>query len=116
MNRIVRISLMSKNNIIRGRWSANGNTGDLLISYKNHRVEGFYSCQSSVGGKAKAVIIEDINNNGIYDAGDLVFGGFSANASLASRIPLVASGRFTADPDTGRFSLFYGSTCNEATV
>ena len=101
---------MSKNGIIRGTWSANGNTGDLLISYEGRRLEGFYSYQSLAGSKAKAVIIEDINTNGIYDAGDVVFGGFSAKTSLVSRIPPVASGRFTADPDTGRFSLFYGST------
>ena len=101
---------MSKNEIIRGAWSANGNTGDLLISYGDRRVEGFHSCQSLTGGKVRALIAEDVNNNAIYDAGDFVFGGFSAKASFVARIPPVAFGRFAADPDTGRFNLFYRST------
>ena len=110
MKKRVWLSPVSKNDIVRGTWSANGNTGDLLISYGDRRVEGFYSYQSLTGGKARALIVEDVNNNGIYDVGDVVFGGFSAKASFVARIPPVVSGRFTADPDTGRFNLFYGST------
>ena len=85
-------------------------SGDLLISCGDRRVEGFYSYQSLTGSKVRVLIVEDVNNSAIYDAGDVVFGGFTAKASFVARIPPVASGRFTADPDTGRFNLFYGST------
>jgi len=103
---------MAKRDRITGTWSANGNTGELLISYGSRRVQGFYTYQSLTGKKAKAVIIEDSNGNGSYDSSDIIFGGFSARADYvrSGQIPTVASGRFVADTDTGRFKLFYEST------
>ena len=103
---------MARKDQITGTWSANGNTGDLVISYSGRRVEGFYTYQSLSGKKAKAVIIEDTNRSGNYEASDIIFGGFSAKTSFirSGRIPVVASGRFIANEETGQFSLFYGST------
>ena len=102
---------MAKKDQITGTWSANGNTGDLIIAYSGRRVEGFYSYQSLSGKKAKAVIIEDTNGSGSYEASDIIFGGFSAKTSFirSGRIPVVASGRFIANEETGQFRLFYGS-------
>lgn len=103
---------MSRVDRITGTWQADGNTGNLVISYGGRRVQGFYSYQSIGRSKARAVLVEDTNNSGRYEGTDLVFGGFSARSSFVTsgRIPVVASGRFVADPETGRFKLFYGST------
>ena len=103
---------MARKDQITGTWSANGNTGDLVISYSGRKVEGFYAYQSLSGKKAKAVIIEDTNRSANYEASDIIFGGFSAKTSFirSGRIPVVASGRFIANEETGQFSLFYGST------
>jgi hypothetical protein len=97
---------------ITGTWQANGNTGDLIISYDGNRVEGFYAYQSIGGQKSRAVIIEDSNGNGKYDTSDIIFGGFSARTSFirSGRIPTVASGSFRADPDSGQFNLFFGGS------
>lgn len=104
--------LMSRADIVVGTWQADGNTGDLLISYGERRVQGFYSYQSIGRSKAKAVLVEDTNGSGLYEPTDLIFGGFSARSSFVTsgRLPVVASGRFVANPETGRFRLFYGST------
>jgi hypothetical protein len=103
---------MAKSDRITGTWSANGNTGDLVISYTGRRIEGFYSYQSVGGSKARAVIIEDSNRSGRYESSDIIFGGFSANGDYvrSGRIPVVASGSFVADTTTGRFNLFYDLT------
>lgn len=103
---------MSKKDLITGEWRANSGTGDLVISYSGKRIEGFYSYQSVGGKKSKALIAEDVNRNGSYDSGDVIFGRFSAKTSFitSGQIPSVASGRFTVNEETGRFKLFYGST------
>ena len=102
---------MAKKDQITGTWSANGNTGDLVISYGAKRISGFYTYQSLSGSKAKALIIEDTNSSGKYEGSDAIFGGFSAKSNLitSGRIPTIASGRFIADQESGRFQLFYGS-------
>lgn len=103
---------MAKKDQIAGTWSANGNTGDLVISYSGKRVVGFYTYQSLSGKKARAVIIEETNRSGSYESSDIIFGGFSAKTCFirSGRIPVVASGRFIANEETGQFSLFYGTT------
>jgi len=101
---------VAKKDVITGTWKAYGDTGDLIISYSGKTVEGFYTYQSRGGKKSRAVIIEDTNRNGRYDSSDIILGGFSANTQLAKRTPVIASGRFIANTETGRFDLFYGST------
>jgi hypothetical protein len=103
---------MSKRDRITGTWSANGNTGDLIISYSGRRVEGFSTYQSTSGKKARALIIEDSNKSGSYESTDIIFGGFSAKADYvrSGKIPVVASGDFVVDATTGRFKLFYEGT------
>ena len=103
---------MSKRDLISGTWSANGNTGDLIISYSGRRVVGFYAYQSISGTKAKGLIIEDSNKSGSYESTDIIFGGFSAKAEYvrSGKIPVVASGAFVADATTGRFKLLYEGT------
>lgn len=103
---------MAKNDQIAGTWNANGNSGDLIISYSGRRVEGFYTYQSVGRSKARAVIIEDTNKSGSYESSDIIFGGFTAKTRFikSGKIPVVASGRFMADAETGQFELFYGRT------
>jgi hypothetical protein len=103
---------MAGNDQITGTWNANSNTGDLIIAYSGRRVEGFYTYQSASGAKARAVIIEDTNKSGSYESSDIIFGGFAAKTKFirSGKIPTVASGSFIADTETGRFTLFYGST------
>jgi len=103
---------VAKKDVITGTWKAYGDTGDLIISYSGKTVEGFYTYQSRGGKKSRAVIIEDTNRNGRYDSSDIIFGGFSADTKFltSGAIPLIASGRFIANTETGRFGLFYGST------
>lgn len=103
---------MARNDQVTGTWNADGNTGDLIISYSGRTVKGFYAYQSVGATKARAVIIEDTNRSGSYESSDIIFGGFSAQTRFikSGKIPVIASGRFIADTETGRFDLIYGST------
>lgn len=104
--------LVCRADIVVGTWQADGNTGDLLTSYGERRVQGFYGYQSIGRSKARDVLVEDTNGSGLCEPTDLIFGGCSARSSFitSGRLPVVASGRFVANPETGRFRLLYGST------
>ena len=100
---------MANRDKITGTWSADGNTGDMYISFQGSKVDGFYQYQSLGGKKSRAFFAEDANNNGRND--DPVVGSYLAKTSfILNKVPIIASGRFVADEDSGRFSLFYGST------
>ena len=102
---------MANRDKITGTWSADGNTGDMYISFQGSKVDGFYQYQSLGRKKSRAFFAEDANNNGRYDSADPVVGSFLAKTSfIVNKMPIIASGRFVADEDSGRFSLFYGST------
>jgi len=103
---------MAKRDEITGKWRADGNTGDFLISFPGKKVNGFYSYQSLGRKNSRAYFAEDANSDGRYDSTvDPTIGTFLAKSSfIVNSLPVVSSGRFVADEDSGRFSIFYGST------
>jgi hypothetical protein len=96
---------------VTGEWSANGFTGDLVISYGDKSIVGFYEYIDYGKKFSTAGMAEDTNGNGVYDEGvDKIFGSFKANSKmLGGKIPPVASGRFEADMNSGAINLFYGN-------
>jgi len=101
---------VASKDIIAGTWNANGNSGDLLISYSRKRIKGFYTYLSIGRKESRALIIEDSNRNGAYDKYDNILGMFSARTNfITTSLPTIASGRFNVNTVTGSFNLFYGS-------
>ena len=102
---------MARRDLITGTWRANSNNGDLLISYSGININCLYEYQTVGSKAAKAFFAEDINNNGRYDSGEPIMGSWLAKTSFVRDfLPVISSGRFTANANTGRFSLFHGST------
>ena len=102
---------MANRDKITGAWSIDSNTGGVYISSQGSKVDGFYQYPSLGRKKSRFFFAEDANNNGRHDSADPVVGSFLAKTSfILNKLPIIASGRFVADEDSGRFSLFYGST------
>ncbi len=95
-----------------GTWSANGYTGDLLISFGTKTVEGFYQYLSYGKKSWAAGMAEDTDGSGTYDASiDKTIGSFLTYAKVArDLLPPVATGDFRLDRQTGVFEMLYNNT------
>ena len=104
---------MAHQDKIIGTWKAdstNGSTigsdGDFLVKYPGNKIRGEYDYkQIRLGGNAKANLYKRPTPGTINK-----FGEFTAKTDFVIDLPTISSGKFVADEDSGRFSLFYKGT------
>ena len=104
---------MAHQDKIVGTWKADstygtvgGSDGDFIVKYSGNKIRGEYDYkQIRLGGNAKAILFKRPTPGTINK-----FGKFTAKTDFVIDLPTISSGKFVADEDSGRFSLFYKGT------